>query len=529
MNLINLIFLLLAAVLATCNATHEAFLECMSFHTTKSINTSDHILAPGSPAYSSLMKSSQQNPRWLNSTTRKPLIITPYTDIEVQASILCSRKHGLEARILSGGHDYEGQSYRSKAPFININLINLREVRVDTDEETAWVQSGATLGELYYNIAKKSNVHGFPAGVCPSVGIGGHLSGGGFGSLVRKYGLAADNVIDAYLIDVYGRILDRETMGEDLFWAIRGGGGASFGVIISWKIKLVRVPEVVTYFNVDKKLDQGALELVHRWQYVAHKLPEELFIRIITQNVGQGNEKTVQASFQSLFLGEVSELIPMMGEWFPELGLRAENCTEMTWMESALSFAGYLKDDSWDVFLTRTDHYQSNFKAKSDYVTEPIPKSALEGAWKQFSAEESVFMIMEPFGGRMDKISKSKIAYPHRKGNLYNLQYMVKWDVNTAEATKKHMQWIRKLYKYMKPYVSHSPRAAYQNYRDFDLGINKQPNTTYNEAAQWGKKYFKSNFRRLAKVKTKADPLNFFRHEQSIPLISKVKDHHFDQ
>ncbi|WOG89600.1 hypothetical protein DCAR_0208838 [Daucus carota subsp. sativus] len=129
----------------------------------------------------------------------------------------------------------------------------------------------------------------------------------------------------------------------------------------------------------------------------------------------------------------------------------------------------------------------------------------------------------------MDKISKSKIAYPHRKGNLYNLQYMVKWDVNTAEATKKHMQWIRKLYKYMKPYVSHSPRAAYQNYRDFDLGINKQPNTTYNEAAQWGKKYFKSNFRRLAKVKTKADPLNFFRHEQSIPLISKVKDHHFDQ
>ncbi|KAK1375652.1 berberine bridge enzyme-like 8 [Heracleum sosnowskyi] len=524
MTYIKLIFFLLAAVIATSNATNVAFIKCMSSQTKKVINSSDHLLAPGSPSYSSLMKSSQQNPRWVNSTTQKPLyIVTPYTDIEIQASILCSRKHGLEVRILSGGHDYEGQSFRSKVPFIIINLINLRAVRVNIEDETAWVQSGATLGEVYYNIAKKSSVHGFPAGVCPSVGIGGHVSGGGFGNMVRKHGLAADNVIDAYLIDVYGRILNRKTMGKNLFWAIRGGGGASFGVIVSWKIKLVRVPAVVTYFSVDKKLDQGATELVDRWQYVADKLPEDLFIRIIMQNVGPVNNRTAQASFQSLFLGKVSDLIPVMGKWFPEFGLRAENCTEMTWFESALSFAGYPKESSWDVFLTRTDQYQSNMKGKSDYATKPIPKSGLEGIWKQFQTEESVFVIMEPFGGRMNKISKSKTPYPHRKGNLYNLQYLVKWDVNTVKATKKHMSWIRKLYKYMKPYVSHSPRRAYQNYRDFDLGINKQLNTTYNEAAGWGKKYFKNNFRRLAKVKTKADPYNFFRHEQSIPLISKEK------
>ena len=58
-------------------------------------------------------------------------------------------------------------------------------------------------------------------------------------------------------------------MGEDLFWAIRGGGGASFGVILSWKIKLVPVPKKVTVFKINKTLEQGATDVVHRWQNVA--------------------------------------------------------------------------------------------------------------------------------------------------------------------------------------------------------------------------------------------------------------------
>ncbi|KAK2653384.1 hypothetical protein Ddye_013240 [Dipteronia dyeriana] len=70
----------------------------------------------------------------------------------------------------------------------------------------------------------------------------------------------------------------------------------------------------------------------------------------------------------------------------------------------------------------------------------------------------------------------------------------------------------------MGPYVSSSPRAAYVNYRDLDLGMNKKNHTSINQAQIWGAKYFKDNFNRMVNV-TKVDPSNFFRHEQSIPPL----------
>ncbi|MFQ6638102.1 hypothetical protein Gotur_013002 [Gossypium turneri] len=97
-------------------------------------------------------------------------------------------------------------------------------------------------------------------------------------------------------------------MGEDLFWAIRGGGGGSFGIVLAWKLKLVAVPAIVTVFTVSK-----------------------------TVNSNEDEEKmAIQASFTSVFLGSIEELIPLMEEKFPELGLVKEDCLEMSWAESNL-------------------------------------------------------------------------------------------------------------------------------------------------------------------------------------------------
>ncbi|XP_044496262.1 berberine bridge enzyme-like 22 [Mangifera indica] len=524
-QIIVLISILIAVSWATSRPIQEEFRQCMSTQFKAYTRSFEIIFPRNSSLYSSLLQSTIQNPRWLNATTFKPLlIVTPFHESEVQAAILCSRKYDLQIRVRSGGHDYEGLSFLCRTPFIIIDLINMRSIEVDIKEETAWIQSGATLGELYYTIAKKSLVHGFPAGLCPTVGIGGHLSGGGFGTLVRKFGVAADNVVDAYLIDVNGRLVDRKAMGEELFWAIRGGGGGNFGVILSWKIKLVRVPKSVTVFTVPRTVEQSASELIHRWQYIAPEMHEDLFIRIVILGVGEKSSKGKRidnVSFNSLFLGGIDSLIPLMNKNFPELGLKAEDCTEMTWVESTIYFAGFPKGSPLEVLLDKEQLYKSKFKAKSDFVTEPIPKNAIEGIWKMFQEEEEIaIMIMDPFGGKMNEILEFEVPFPHRKGNLYNIQYMVKWDEDGLETSSRHVNWIRSLYNYMTPFVSKFPRAAYVNYRDLDLGTNKNGKTaTYREAAAWGDKYFKDNFKRLARVKNKVDPENFFRNEQSIPLL----------
>nr|XP_027125505.1 berberine bridge enzyme-like 22 [Coffea arabica] len=127
-------------------------------------------------------------------------------------------------------------------------------------------------------------------------------------------------------------------------------------------------------------------------------------------------------------------------------------------------------------------------------------------------------MILDPFGGRMSQICESELPFPHRNGTLYNIQYLMNWKHNNRNESNKHIEWVRRLHKKMEPFVSQSPKAAYINYRDLDLGVNGE-GYKYEEAKTWGEMYFKDNFEKLARIKSKVDPNNFFRNEQSIPLL----------
>ncbi|KAK8521300.1 hypothetical protein V6N12_005209 [Hibiscus sabdariffa] len=531
----SVLALLFVAFLTLSSATspHDNFLRCLSLGSNLSSSIARVVYTPDNSLYSSILDSRIRNLRFSTPDTPKPLVIvTPLLTSHIQATIHCSRNHGLQLRIRSGGHDYEGLSYVSHVPFVLIDLINFRSVDVDVEYRVAWVQSGAILGELYYKIAEKSKTLAFPGGICHTVGIGGYLSGGGYGLLFRKYGLAADNIIDAQLIDANGRILDRQSMGEDVFWAIRGGGGGSFGIVLSWKLKLVSVPPTVTVFAVGRTLEQNAIELIHKWQYVAHRMPHEMYFDVSLSQVNstRDGKKTILSSFIAFFLGGADELVPLMHERFPELGITKKDCIEMSWIESII-YLGKIRNQSLEVLLDRD--LQSpltlpSFKSKSDYVKEPIPEIGLKGLWTRFSEKEveSGVIYFFSYGGRMDEIPESSTPFPHRAGNLYKIIYNVAWNQQDNKNSDKYISWIRRVYSYMRPYVSKSPREAYINYRDLDIGTNNEGNTTsYARASVWGQKYFKNNFDRLVLAKMMIDPENFFRHEQSIPPLCTKQGH----
>ncbi|KAK3433772.1 hypothetical protein EUGRSUZ_D01053 [Eucalyptus grandis] len=493
---------------------NETLSQCLISHSQASHPITSAILyTPANSSYSTVLQSYIRNLRFNSSDTPKPtLILTALHESHVQAAIVCARKLSVQMKIRSGGHDFEGISYVSiSSPFFILDMINFRSVDVDIETETAWVQAGAILGEVYYGIAAKSKVHGFPAGVCPMVGIGGHLSGGGYGNMMRKYGLSVDNIVDACMINVKGKILDRESMGEDLFWAIRGGGGASFGVILAYKINLVHVPEMVTVFRIQRTREQNATAVVYQWEQVAHKLHEDLFIRLVMDVVAGKNtgEKTVRARFIALFLGDAQRLLSMISDGFPELGLRSSDCIEMSWVESTLYWMNFPIGTPVDALLSRAPKGLMHLKRKSDYVRHIISKDELELLWKRMIDLERPILTFNPYGGKMGKIPTTETPFPHRAGNY-------------GRSTAQHnIELTRKLYNYMTPFVSKNPRAAFLNYRDLDLGVNHNGDESYEEAKVYGVRYFKGNFNRLVKIKTKVDPRNFFRNEQSIPVLPR--------
>ncbi|CAN0927352.1 Berberine bridge enzyme-like 27 [Linum grandiflorum] len=380
---------------------HSRFLHCLYNSTTLS-TASDSVVTQEDNAYFNELSSSIQNLRFTTSTTNQPVVIVqPNETSQIGAVVLCAKANNLELRIRSGGHDYEGLSYTSAAPFILVDLIQLSEVTVDPYEKSAWIQAGATVGEVYYYVGRsiENNTLAFPAGISLTIGVGGHFSGGGDGTLVRYAGLAADHVTDVVLVDV-------------------------------------------------------------KWQKIADKLPDELFIRVVVYKVNTSNSTSLIAMFNIFYVGPRDEVMPLLEDHFPELGF------------------------------------------------------GLEGIWKQMLREdiELPFLIFTPYGGKMARIPETSIPFPHRQGNIFQIQYLVHWDKDGG-ARDRHIGWLRDLYAYMTAYVSSNPRAAYNA-------------TLYERAKVWGPKYFKDNFYRLVTIKTIIDPTNFFKNEQSIPSLHGNENRH---
>ena len=178
----------------------------------------------------------------LGGTDPHPAVIArPVDDADVAAVVSYARDNGLALAVRSGGHS--GAGYSTVDDGIVLDLRDLNRIDIDADDRTAWVESGVTAGEFTVAAAEHGLAVGF--GDTGSVGLGGLVTGGGVGYLVRKHGLTVDNLLAADVVTADGQVRRVDADNEpELFWAIRGGGG-NVGVVTRFRFRLAELPQIV--------------------------------------------------------------------------------------------------------------------------------------------------------------------------------------------------------------------------------------------------------------------------------------------
>ena len=206
------------------------------------------------------------------SGTGAPAVaVRPRTEADVAAAIGYAAAHDLVLSVRSGGHS--GSGFGTNTGGVVLDLRSMAAVEVlDAGAGLVRIGSGATWGEVAEQLREPGLA--ITSGDTRSVGVGGLTQGGGMGWLIRKYGLAIDNLVGATVVVADGRVLHAsETENDDLFWAVRGGSG-NVGVVTSFEFAAKPVRDVVAGTIRFRRDDLQ--ELLRGWREVLAEAPDEL-------------------------------------------------------------------------------------------------------------------------------------------------------------------------------------------------------------------------------------------------------------
>jgi hypothetical protein len=224
---------------------------------------SGKVILPGDPDYDEAraLFSGVFDPR--------PAAIARVADAaDVAQVVRFAREAGVELAVRSGGHSGAGHSGTDGG--IVLDLRDMKGLDIDAEQRSAWAQTGLTAAEYTTAVGAHGLATGF--GDTGSVGIGGITLGGGVGYLVRKHGLTIDALLAAEVVTADGEILRvDDEHHEDLFWAIRGGGG-NFGVATRFLFRLHPLAEVVG----GMMMLPATPEVIAGFITLAEEAPEEL-------------------------------------------------------------------------------------------------------------------------------------------------------------------------------------------------------------------------------------------------------------
>src|SRR5437763_6990189 len=208
---------------------------------------------------------------WNASIDKHPRLIARCTgNADIIAAIDFARANDLLTAIRGGGHNVGGRALCDDG--MVIDLSRMRSVYVDAANRTVRVQGGATLGDL----DRETHIFGLavPCGTVPKTGIAGLTLGGGVGWLLRKYGMSIDNLLSCEIVVADGRVLTASASeNEELFWALRGGGG-NFGVVTSFEFRAHPVHTVLGGLLLYPR--DMAVDVIRHFRDYIQSAPDEL-------------------------------------------------------------------------------------------------------------------------------------------------------------------------------------------------------------------------------------------------------------
>lgn len=437
----------------------------------------DKIILPCSPFYNAARQG------YNRSIQKYPAAIVYCSNTDdVLRVVHFARKNNFTLGVRSGRHNYEGFSSGNGAIVIDTSMM--KDTVVDTDNNTVFIGAGINNQELYVTLAQYG--YPFPSGTCPTVGASGLTLGGGWGHSARLFGLTCDSLIEVELADACGRLLTVNNHSRpELFWALRGGGGGNFGVVVSLKYslppKLFNVTYVdIRYSDISKKTAEQFLCVWQTWLKTASNFftPNSRIFNSVEEGMG--------IFLRGFFYGALDAAEKEV-ELFLSIPGAIASFKEVTFYEATQIDASFYPPYDLFRFAGRFVH--------REFSHEQI-KNIVKLIQKRAKGATNASVALYALGGKVRDIAPRDTAFFYRDSD-YIIGLETVWE--EPEAKCPNLQWL-------------FPRVQYLE----SITCGSYINFPYLRTCNYMQAYYGENACDLVAVKRRYDPCNLFCFPQSI-------------
>ena len=416
---------------------------------------------------------------------RNPLAIVRTADARDVATVVnFARDNSLPLAVRSGGHSLAYLSVIDDA--IVVDLSEMARVSIDPEARIARVQPGATSGDL----AGPANDHGLAlsTGDTHSVGMGGLTTGGGIGFMVRKYGLAIDNLLAAQVVTAAGDIVTASAEEHpDLFWAIRGGGGNA-GIVTEFVFRLAPVGQILG----GELMLPASREVLRGYLDYAASAPDDL-TTIANLLYAPPAPHVPQERVGELVLS-------ILVSWTGDIPSGEQALAPLRALATPVADA--VAPIPYSEIYRFTEHQAAPHAASIRMMfADELSDEALDAALSAMKRASSPFSLIQfrGLGGAMARVANDATAFAHRE-RRYFVAIIGLW-LDASEDAAVHEAWTAVLWRTFR----REGNGVYVNFLEVE-----GPDRVH-EA------YPPATYARLAEIKRRYDPTNLFRFNQNVP------------